>query len=435
MDSKNMFSPPPLPDRPPALPTQRLALKNGVPVCVTAGGTQDLIQITCMVRAGRRYQTRPLTAGFAAMMLSEGTARHSAEQLAETLDFYGANFSVEITDDTASVTLMALRRHLPALLPLFAEMLFEPSFPQQQFDMVRERGRQQHLIGLQRNQTVARRLFLEALYGREHMYGRAVEEADFAALERHYVADFHRAAYVPGRMQMFLSGRVQPEDIALIDRCLGEVSLPAPDLPDAAAGFRPAGAHVIRYKGPQDIQAALRIGGAVCAPGTDDHAALQLMNVVLGGYFGARLMQNLRVEKGLTYGIHSLIVPMQQSCHLVMISDVRADAADTAVAEIRREIDRLQQEPVPEEELLQAKRFAAGDLLRNFDGPFMQDALRMMLALYGLPDDYFATYYDRLAACTASEVMAAAQKYLRQENLYEVVVCGLCQESGINGVE
>ncbi|MBR3287230.1 MAG: insulinase family protein [Bacteroidales bacterium] len=432
MTPQNTFSPPPVPDRPPALQTQRCTLSNGMPVCVTSGGMQDLVQVTCMVQAGNRFQTQPLSAGLAASMLSEGTTAHSAAQIAETLDFYGANFSVEITDDTASVTLMALRRHLPALLPLYAEMLFEPVFPQQQFDLVLERYRQHYLIGLQRNQTVARRLFLEALYGREHMYGRGVEADDFEALQRQHVADFHRSAYVPGRMQMFVSGRVQPEDLTLIDRCLGGISRQISGMTDSKAVFRPAAGHAIRCKGPQEVQASLRIGGAVCAPGTADHTALQLMNVVLGGYFGARLMQNLRVEKGLTYGIHSLVVPMQQSCHLLIVSDVRGDAADEAVAEIRREIDRLQQEPVPEEELLQAKRFAAGDLLRNFDGPFMQDALRMMLALYGLPDDYFATYYDRLTDCPASEVMAVAQRHLRQEDLYEVVVGGQYDENGSN---
>lgn len=403
------------------------AFGNGMHGYVSRGGTTDVIQITCMVAAGNRYQLHPLAAFMAVAMLPEGTPELTSAQISDKLDGCGANFSVENTDDCSFITMMTLRSHLAELLPMFASILYEPVFPEQQYDLLLEQKRQKHLLGMQHNQVLSRKLLLEAMFGTKHGYGRGIETQDFDNLTLQKVINHYHAAYHPSRMTLFVSGKVESEDMTLIARYLDRMVAASGEYGLSDAGpdsFAPAAQHIIHVVRSKDVQTSVRFGMPVCPPAHPDRPALLVMKTILGGYFGSRLMQNLRADKGITYGADALIFSQQQAAYMQLLSEVKGEATSLALSEVHNEADRMRQSLAKRNELSLAKRYAAGQMLRNMDGPFNREALCIQTALHGLPADWYVRLYEGMLDVTAEMVRDAAQKYLRDEDMYEVAVGG-----------
>lgn len=397
-------------------------LSNGIPVFVLNAGTQEVVKIEWQFTAGICHQPQPLVATAVNDMLDEGIPGRSAEELAEELDYYGAFIESETTHDNASFTLYTLNRHLPAVLPLVRAMLFEASFPAAEFDVYISNRRQKFVVDAAKVSNMARRGFSELLFGTQHPYGAKAELSDFDKLTREQLVDFHRTHYTPEGCTIIVAGMVTDAVTNEISKVFG--SLASGTQPAIHAALPAPVTHSGRIhtlEKADAIQSAIRTGRLLFNKTHADYHGMQVLNTVFGGYFGSRLMANIREDKGYTYGIGSGLVSLREAGYFVISTEVGVNVTNATLHEIRTELDKLRQEEIPADELELVRNYMTGVFLRSTDGPFaLADRLKGLLG-FNLNYDYYSRFLQTVQSISAAELQQLAQKYLNPDDLTELV--------------
>jgi zinc protease len=404
------------------IPPPRLVhLGNGLPVYLIEGGDQGILKIDLFFNAGSKYQSRTLTAFSVNNMIQEGTNRHSSTEIANILDFHGSYLQLNVDKDMASVGLLSLTKHIDQTLPLLEEMIKRPIFPVDELSSFLQRHRQQYIVENSKVKNMARLLFMEKIYGAKHPYGLRAEMEDFERLDRDSLSDFHTLHYHGHNAYAILSGKADDTALKLFDRYFGNESWINNKalMPQLPSPLGTTGEHVVEKAG--SVQSAIRVGRLLFNRNHPDYNGLMVLNCLLGGYFGSRLMKNIREDKGYTYGISSLLVSLQDSGFWVIVSEVGASVTRPALEEIYREMHRLRDETVEEEELSRVKSYMLGELLRGFDGPFAQaDNLANVL-----DNSLDMTYYENLAIeiqhLSAEQIQELAKKYLDPRDFITII--------------
>ena len=397
-------------------------LGNGIKVYQFNSGTQDVISIQMVFSAGSWFQKKPFTAMATNLMLREGTLNYSTQALSETLDYFGAHFENTTERDNAYVTLYSLNKHLDNTLPLLAEIVKSPIFPEKEYSVVSGKQRQMLEVNRQKVNFLARTHFNSLLYGNEHPYGMYLHPNDIEKLSTADLSEFYKAQYHSGNCTIVVSGRIKPDLANLLEAQFGgndwngigsnRITCPA------VSSLQKK--HFIAKEGA--MQSAIRMGGLLFDRRHPDFAGMKVLNAILGGYFGSRLMTNLREDKGYTYGIGSAVVPLQDGGYFVISGEVGADVTKDALAEINAELHRLCDEQVPENELLLVRSYLSGEMLRAVDGPFAQADLYLELIESGLDISHFTGLIDTVQHINAQQLQDLAIKYLNPENLFTLVV-------------
>ncbi len=400
-----------------------IRLDNDILLYSLRAGTEDIIKITLMFDAGSIYQSAPLVAFAANSMLTEGTRKYPAAQISEISDYHGAYITCSTDKDFASVTLLCLRKHLEKMLVLLEDVVKQPSFPESDLQAFIARHSQQFLIEQPVNRNIAQRLFVKALFGNQHPYGYELQLADFQNLNVERLRRFHSEYYHPGNCRIVVAGNVSGDDIQMINRYLGDIAWKAnfpAKMPDCV--FSEAIEYKQKIEKADSLQSSIRIGKQVCNKTHGDYAGMTAVSTLLGGYFGSRLMRNIREEKGYTYGVSSLLVSLRQAGYLTIVTDVGVDVTDAALHEIYAEIQRLQQDLVPGEELQMVRTYLMSEMLRSFDGPFAQAESLIALLEYDFDESYYERYIDCIKYIDAKEIQRLSQHYLDFQRIYEIVV-------------
>jgi predicted Zn-dependent peptidase len=413
------------------LPTPTVShLPNGARLHVLAHDAQPVLRLQVVLPAGKRQEPRPSLAQLTARMLTEGTATRSAREIADTVAFYGASLDCEAGPDRATLTLYCLARHLPALLPLVAEVLAAPTFPEDELRQTQQRMSQNMRVERQKTSHRASEELNRQLFGEDSAYGRPFDEASFSQLTANELRAFHAAAYAPAGAEVFLSGDVASHT-AEVAAVLGQWQpAPSPEAapaaPVAALPAAPTGLVTVPVEG--SIQASLRVGRRWPALTEAQTPELLLLVKILGGYFGSRLMRNIREDKGFTYGIHASVVAREQASALVIGTDVNGESAAATRHEIAYELTRLQTEPLGDDELETVKNYTLGKLLGETTTVFEQADRYRYVLLQGLRPDYYAELVCRTEAATAEELQALARTYLNPADMLTVVAGGAMAE-------
>lgn len=424
--------PPPisLPQRIDMLPVERLPLGQHGQMLVINGGTQDVIRVDVVIEAGTRYQQTTLQARCTNALLTEGTQTASSQQLAEQLDFMGSAIDTATSADFGIVSLLSTHQHLDRSLQLLADVLLRPALNQSDLDVLLRKERQAFMVSSERVATLARRGFMAAIFGPEHPYGRTAQPADFDALTRHHVEQFHQSVILRKPITALLSGLVGHREIDLVTQHLAQgsprVDKPHIPLPQPT----PHGAiRRIHQPKPDALQSALRIGKATIPRTHPDFPMLLVLNTVLGGYFGSRLMANLREDKGYTYGISSALIPYRDACVWSIGTEVGLEHTEAAIAEVLHELERITQEPLPDHELELVKSYLMGELLRQLDGPFATaDTVNSALQLNELDLGFVGRVIDSVRTATPQQLLALAQHHFGTEGLVISVAGGPSQQ-------
>ncbi|AQG81353.1 M16 family metallopeptidase [Spirosoma montaniterrae] len=403
---------------------QATSLTNGVPIHRITVAHQPVMRLECIFDAGTWYETTPASAFFAVKMLAEGTSSRSSAQISEYFDRYGAFLELNSGPDRASLVVYCLTRFLPEVLPMLRELLTEPTFPEKELDDLRNITLQNLRVNFEKNAYLAGILFREKLFGTAHPYGRSQQPEAIEAISRTDIADFYERVIRNRPFQLILSGDVSETDIALIDQTLGQL----PVRPDELSGF--AGSMAKNDKSPvlaakpASVQSTIRLGRRLFTRSHPDFFKMLVTNELLGGYFGSRLMKNIREDKGFTYGISSNMPSFRHDGYLLIGTDVKKENTQQTLDEIRKEIQVLQTEPVTADELQTVQNFMAGEFVGSLNTPFeIADRYKVIL-LDGLPTDFLTTYINNIRAVTPDDILQAANKYLGDDELLEVVVGG-----------
>ncbi len=414
---------PPIQDiGPVTLPLPALSyLDNGIPVYEISMGSQEVLKVEVMVRSGRTNEHKHLVARATSRLIREGTHKLTSAQLAEKIDFYGGSVSTPVNLDTSSIALYCLTRHFEHLAPLLAEMLFFPSFPENELTTFIENNQQRLLVDLTHNDIIAYRQITECIYGPNHPYGYNSQSATYAALTRDDLLRHHRECYVPGNMTVFISGRTNAQCLALLNRYLGAIpaSPATPITPPAIPGRPPVSLHIAN---PGTVQSAIRIGKRIVPRTHPDYNGIYVLNTILGGYFGSRLMANIREDKGFTYHIYSTLDTMTYDGCWFIATEVSHEFVADALQQAYAEIALLQEKTVPRAEMKMVRNYLLGAYLQMLDGPFQVADVVKTLVTDLTPLNHFDELVETTRSIQPARLRDLAREYLRREEMWEVVV-------------
>jgi len=397
-------------------------LSNGVEVFSFDVSDQDFVKIELNFDAGSAYSNKAMIASVTNKLLTEGTKRHSSVEIANIIDSYGGFFETSITKDIASVALYSLNKHLDKTLPIFAEIIKEPVFKQEELDLYLDQKRNEFLVNQERVNYIARSNFPALLFGESHPYGRILKMDDFDKINRQDIIDFHKNYYLNGNMRIFAAGKLATNTMELLEMHFGSLSNDSNGISRDTISFKASLQKNNKIEKEGAVQNAIRIGKAVINRQHPDFHSLRIVNTIFGGYFGSRLMTNIREDKGYTYGIGSGIMSMRDAAFFFITSEVKADVTDLAIEEIEKEIVLLQTQEVGAEELELVKNYLQGEFQRSFDGPFA--LLNRFKEIYysDLDYDYFEKYIDKVKSISSEEILTIANKYWNIKDLYILTV-------------
>lgn len=409
----------------PLPPYKKVALANGIPVYLLRYGTQEVVEVQVVYKAGHSYEAQPGLADYATRMLTEGTEKKSSLQIAQMLDDFGSYLNVESGFDLATVSLSTLERHLPLTLNLLKEVLLQSTVPEDEFTKARNRNLQKLEIEEQKTQFQARKLFRPKLFGQAHPYAYVAQAQQLKAITPEACREYIGTMLHPSRATIIVTGLFDEDDVFnLLNSKLGKLEASAAaDIPSAAASTAISTAAAGRYvhSMADTVQSTLSVGHAAFSRAHEDYHKMRLVNTVLGGYFGSRLMSNIREEKGYTYGIYSQWSSLKYGGYFGVNTSVGNEFVEDTLSEIKKEIIRLQEEPIGAEELEVAKNYLLGRIISQQETPFeIGDILKLLLHHELEPED-IQKGYEAIQACTTEEIQTLAQQHLQPHALIEVV--------------
>jgi predicted Zn-dependent peptidase len=392
-------------------------LRNGLPLYYLDQQAPGVCRLELVVPAGIRYQAAPLVASLTARLMKEGTASAKSEEIAASLDFYGAYLESQAERDRASMVLFAPRKFMEALLPVFTSIWAEATFPEESLRLELQQMKQELKINQQRVGWIARQAFQEALYGAWHPYGIRPQEDFFETVQRPLLIRHFLDHYHNHNAYLTLAGEVDGDLLKLIDHHLGAVPLSAPPLVRAFPEPVPANKRFLQHTRPEALQSALRVGRRLFHRTHPDFMGMQFLVSLLGGYFGSRLMKNLREDKGYTYGVNAFIQAFEEDAFMVIATEVGQEKEEAALEQILVEMKKLREVAPEKEEMDHLRNYLLGSMLRALDGPLAKiERLRNLLDT-NEQADYFLRLRQRILDIQATEVQALAVQYLQEESL------------------
>lgn len=405
----------------PMLQPEYFQLDNEVPVYAINAGTQEVVKIDLIFDAGHVQQQQPLQASFTNKCLIEGTAHYSSNQIANLLDSRGAYLRNFSDLDDARLTLYSLNKHLDYLMPVFSEVALQAVFPVAEVATIIEKSKQEFLVNMEKVRYVSQLHFNRLLFGESHPYDTFRTAEDYDKANTDMLRTFYAAHYATNPFRIIVSGKLPANLQTLLNQYFGKhTPVAAAVVPIASPTHTAASVQYIQRANA--LQAALRIGKVIVNKHHQDFMGLMVLNTILGGYFGSRLMTNIREDKGYTYGIGSSLVSVQQAGMLVIASEVGDDVQQKAMDEIFIEIEKLRREPVPAGELELVKNYLRGTLLRGADGPFQLSELLKAALDYGSDLTWYNNYIETIKNITANEIQHLAVKYLETDSFTRLVV-------------
>lgn len=403
---------------------QKYTLRNGIELYTINMGTQDTLMINWIFFAGNWYEEKNLVAAATNHLLKNGTNKRSAFDINEHFEFYGAYLKRHCYNETAEIVLHGLTKHVSELLPVVAELVSEATFPEEELIIFKKNMQQRLQVNLKKNEFVANRMIEAYLFGDRHPYGRYSNLADYDALERADILDFFKKYYLNGRCIIIAAG-VLPDDLPnQLESAFGALALHGNNgRPEKDYAFQPATEKKYRLVNDSaGVQGSIRMARPFPNRHHPDFAKMQVLNNVFGGFFGSRLMDNIREDKGYTYGIHSYLLNHFKTSGLVISTEAGRDVCEAAVAEVYKEMDSLCNELIPDDELQLTRNYLIGSVLSDLDGPFQLASRWKNYILNGLGADHFYHNMNIIRTITPAELRDVAQRYLQPGDFYELIV-------------
>jgi zinc protease len=403
----------------PAVNTE--SLDNGMELHTLQGGTEPVMKLEIIFFAGRPYEHRQQVSRMTCQMLFEGTRNMDGKTLSAHFDYYGSNITPYLSMDHSGLTLYCLEKHAGMLLPVLIDMLQVPAFDPGEFAKLQNNAIEKLQLDLSKNDFVAYRELTAALYGPQHYYGYNSIKETIATLTIEDLHHHFKSAYSGANALAFLSGRLQQETVDMVKKSLSTLPSGRRLSPKPSPEFTPlTNAHY--FPSSNKHQVALRMGRKLFPRNHPDFDAMYILNAILGGYFGSRLMTQIREEEGFTYNIYSSIENMQFDGALIIAMDTDEAFLEESIKSIRRELRNLMEKPVKKAELNMVKTYLLGYMLTALDGPLSQAELIRNLILEDSGLQSFDQFIDKVNTINPEELQELAIKYLDPDDMVRIVV-------------
>lgn len=400
---------------------EKFVLKNGVEVYAVDAGAEEVLAVEWVFYAGNWFEEQNLVAATTNFLLRNGTSKKTAFQINEYFEYYGSYLNRACYNETATITLHCLSKHIKELLPSVRELIVDSVMPQEELDIYKQNMKQRLKVNLKKSDFVASRLIDVYLYGENHPYGKYSKLEEFDTLNREQLLDFYKKYYQQGKLVLFVAGKLPADIASLLDQYFGDL----PNQPVALQEIMAQPAADRKYRITNDeagVQGSVRMARSFPNRHHPDFMKVMVLNTLFGGFFGSRLMSNIREEKGYTYGIHSFIQNHIHDTAWMISTEAGKDVCEATIEEVYKEMKLLREQIVDEEELLLVRNYMMGGILGDLDGPFQIMGRWKNIVLNNLTEQYFYDSIHTIKTISAEELQFLAQKYLKPEEFYELVV-------------
>ncbi|WP_242928014.1 M16 family metallopeptidase [Pontibacter vulgaris] len=394
-------------------------LGNGARLHIIENKTQPVIRLDFVFKAGKWYEPATGISDLTSKMLLEGTTTYTAKQIANKVAFYGASFESNHGYDRVEYTLYCLSKYLKELLPLVLDVLQNPTFPEGEFELLKQRTIQNIKVQRQKNAYLATNSFTKLIYGANHPYVFGYEETALNNISLDELKSFYKQQLSTQGMEVFACGDLNTESNIYLKQSIDALQLTDKSIIDNGNKTINLNSEA-KYNFvdlPNSIQSSIRVGKHFPSIQHPDYLKLTVVNEILGGYFGSRLMRNIREDKGYTYGIYSAMSPKEHDTLFYIGTDVNYEVTENTLAEIRKEIELLQKEAVSTDELDVVKNYMLGKFLNDIATIFDQCDKYKHITLNNLSSDHFNNLLHTIRTIDQNEVQNLAQQYLSLEEL------------------
>lgn len=418
--------------QPPVVPIDKISIAqpekrimpNGIPLNVIDAGEQEVVRLDLIFGGGKWHQTQILQALLANRMLREGSRSFTSEQIAEKLDYYGAWLELSSSFDCTYLTLYSLNKYFEQTLAVIESILKEPTFPDKELTTIVDANRQQFLVNSTKVDIIAQKNYLRSVFGPNHPCARYAEIEDFNKITSAVLKEFHSRYYHSGNCSAYLAGKITDSVVSALEKTIGATAWGNVSEGKAVKTFCPIESvkdKRIFIERPDAMQSSIKMGAPMMERANPDYLKMRVLMTILGGYFGSRLMSNIREDKGYTYGIAAGVGFYSGTGIFTVSTEAANEYAESIVKEVYHEIDLLQTELVSQKELEMVRSYMLGDMCRSYEGPFSLSDAWMFIDINHLDADYFQRSLEAVRTVTPSELRDLACKYIHKDALIEVI--------------
>ncbi len=396
-----------------------ISLPGGVNLHFVNSGNTELLRLEIIFKAGKWYQQKTGQAVLTSKMLLEGTKSFSSAEISQIFETNGAFFEISCGMDFVNFTVYCINRNLPKLFPVILEVINEPIFPEQEFQLAKDIQIQNLKVNLKKNHYLASLLLRKNLFGANHPYGTTIAINDIEALTKNDLQT-HFNQFIQNNFEVIVAGKINSEDELKLTDFFQQ--FPSKEIQFQRSDFTVT-RHSPQYVEIEDsLQTSIKIGSKIFHKRDPRYVHLLVFNEVLGGYFGSRLMQKIREEKGYSYGIHSSLNQNIHDAYFFISTDVIKKHRTDAVKCIYGEIECLINDPVPQEEFDTVVNYFKGSFLSNINSPFALADKFKNLHFNNLPHNYYQALFDELDNMSPKTLHVFASDYFSKISFTEVSV-------------
>ncbi|MBK9733776.1 MAG: insulinase family protein [Saprospiraceae bacterium] len=400
---------------------QQYYLSNGIKVCEVNFGSQEIIKIEIVHKAGRSKEDYKLIGRATSSLLKEGCGTMTSSEIAEKIDYYGASIKTGSNMDFSYTSMYSLTKHIDHILPILSSMYTEPSFPEVEIQKFKHLNIQKLKEELTKNEVIAYRQITEEIFGKAHAYGYNSFEEEYHKIDKQKIVSHFNDYYGTDEAVIFLSGRITDDTRKCVSDYFGQIPKYSKQKLYQES-LIPIAKKEIKITTKNDHQCAIKIGCKLFDKHHEDNAVFFVLNTILGGYFGSRLMTSIREDKGYTYDISSNMDQMLYDGCFYVSTEAAPQYADLILNETYFQMNLLQNEKINLTELDMVKNYLMGNFMNMLDGPMNVSSFAKALIMVGQNENDFELFIEQIKELSPEDIIKAAQKYLNQDQMVEIIV-------------
>ena len=405
-----------------ALP-QKEVMPNGVSLYRLAGMRKGVVRLDILFKGGYGVQEKPLQAMFVNRMLREGAGGLSADDISRKLDYYGAWIDMYSSQECNHLTLYTMSKHFIPLVELLEVMIKHPDFPVDNLETVRRNNKSFFMVNSRKVDIVSQRYFENSLWGEGHPLAHIVCAEDYDAITREDLHNYYGKFYNSSNCTLFVAGEVDEVMVDALQRCFGRDAWGVGECVSEVVVPQPCPMSGVRKIILDDtMQSCVKIGFMALEPSHPDYHIFRFLTVLLGGYFGSRLMSNVREENGYTYHIEAEVDAYGSRTAFMVTSETDHANVEPLIDEVYKEIRRLVNEPIPESEVELVRSYILGELCREYEERFAKSEVFVNSWLSGESFDSVNDYLKTVRTVTSADLQRVAKAVFERDGMIEIVV-------------
>lgn len=387
-------------------------LASGIDVYYKEEPSSEAFKIELLTKGGYANARSAALCSIANKSLLEGTTSFPGKKLIDQIDGMGSFAEATPSFDHSLITVFGLSRFFDRTVQILAEIIYQPEFNEANIEHLKKKELNRLKLNLEKGSYISSVNLRKALFGEAHGYGKSLSPEEIANVSVSDIVKFHKAKLCD--FSIYISGQLPPDFISKLDSSFSRVERESLPGNGSITEHTPAD---VRYSNPKYIQSSIRLGKRLFNRTHPDYFKFVLTNEILGGYFGSRLMKNIREEKGFTYGIYSGLYSLNKEGYFSISTDVNGEHEQATLEEINKEIITLQRELVKPEELETVKNYLLGTFINSFSTPFAHIDKFKTLNEQGLPFSFYNEYVKEISKTTAEDILTIAGEYLDTDSL------------------